>query len=96
MIAHGKILREEYGPDAKIVFLGPCIAKKKESEDPRHSGYIDAVLNFNDIKQWLDEENIVISDCEDTPYTGMNPRVNRLYPVTSGVVNSVLATENRR
>ncbi len=93
MIAHGKILREEYGPDAKIVFLGPCIAKKKESEDPRHSGYIDAVLNFNDIKQWLDEENIVISDCEDTPYTGMNPRVNRLYPVTSGVVNSVLATE---
>lgn len=92
MIAHGKILREEYGPDAKIVFLGPCIAKKKESEDPRHSGYIDAVLNFNDVKKWLQQENIVISECEDTPYGGMNPRVNRLYPVTSGVVSSVLAT----
>ena len=93
MIAHGKILREEYGPDAKIVFLGPCIAKKKESEDPRHSGYIDAVLNFNDIKKWLQQENIVISECEDTPYSGMNPKVNRLYPVTSGVISSVLATE---
>lgn len=92
MIAHGKILREEYGPDAKIVFLGPCIAKKKESEDPRHSNYIDAVLNFNDIKKWLEQEKIVISECEDTSYGGMNPRVNRLYPVTSGIINSVLAT----
>ena len=27
------------------------------------------------------------------PFTAMNPRVNRLYPVSSGVVNSVLATE---
>ncbi|MDO4294582.1 MAG: [Fe-Fe] hydrogenase large subunit C-terminal domain-containing protein [bacterium] len=93
MIAHGKILREEFGSAAKIVFLGPCIAKKKESEDLRHEGYIDAVLNFNDIKAWLAEEGIVISECEDRAFGGMNPRVNRLYPVTSGVIHSVLATE---
>ena len=35
----------------------------------------------------------MIEDCEDMPFTAMNPRVNRLYPVSSGVVNSVLATE---
>lgn len=91
MIAHGMVLKKEYGPEAKVVFLGPCIAKKKEAQDIRHSGFIDAVLNFNDINSWLDEEDIVIEDCEDMPFE-KNPRVNRLYPVSSGVVSSVLAT----
>lgn len=96
MIAHGKMLKEELGPDVKVVFLGPCIAKKKEAGDIRHEGYIDAVLNFNDISRWLSEEEITIEDCEDIPFTNINPRINRLYPVTNGVVNSVLATEEER
>ena len=93
MVAHGKLLKEELGRDVRVVFLGPCIAKKKESLDVRHQGFIDAVLNFNDINRWLDEENIVIEDCEDMPFTRFDPKVNRLYPVTNGVVSSVLATE---
>lgn len=96
MIAHGKMLKEELGYDVKVVFLGPCIAKKKEAGDARHDGYIDAVLNFNDMKKWLSEEGITIEDCEDVPFSNQNPRVNRLYPVTNGVVNSVLATEKDR
>lgn len=95
MIAHGMMLRKEYGPEAKIVFLGPCIAKKKEAADERHEGYIDAVLNFNDINRWLDEEKISIEECEDTPFKQLDPKVNRLYPVTNGIVNSVLATEKK-
>ena len=93
MIAHGKLLKEELGRNVKVVFLGPCIAKKKESGDPRHDGYIDAVLNFYDINKWLEEEELAIADCEDMPFTRFDPKVNRLYPVTNGVVNSVLATE---
>ncbi len=93
MIAHGKMLKNELGHDVKVVFLGPCIAKKKESIDPRHDSCIDAVLNFNDISKWLEEEDIVIEDCLDMPFTRFDPKVNRLYPVTNGVVNSVLATE---
>ena len=95
MIAHGLLLKEELGSQVKVVFLGPCIAKKKEAQDPRHETCIDAVLNFNDISQWLEEEEIEISDCEDKPFTRFDPRVNRLYPVTNGVVNSVLATEKQ-
>ncbi len=96
MIAHGKMLKEELGYDVKVVFLGPCIAKKKEAGDARHDGYIDAVLNFIDVKKWLSEEGITIEDCEDVPFANQSPRVNRLYPVTNGVVNSVLATEKER
>ena len=95
MIAHGKLLKKEYGQDAKVVFIGPCIAKKKESRAERHDDCIDAVLNFNDLHQWLREADIEIEECEDIPFVKADPKVNRLYPVTNGVVNSVLATEGR-
>lgn len=93
MIAHGKLIKKEMGMETKVVFLGPCIAKKKEAQDPRHDGYIDAVLNFNDISQWMNEEDITIEDCADLPFSHLDPKVNRLYPVTNGVVNSVLVTQ---
>lgn len=96
MIAHGKMLKEELGSNVKVVFLGPCIAKKKEAGDDRHDSCIDAVLNFNDINRWLNEEEITIEDCEDIPFRHLDPKVNRLYPVTNGVVNSVLATEEKK
>ena len=96
MIAHGKMLKEELGSNVKVVFLGPCIAKKKEAGDVRHDSCIDAVLNFNDINRWLNEEEITIEDCEDIPFRHLDPKVNRLYPVTNGVVNSVLATEEKK
>lgn len=95
MIAHGKLLKKEYGSDTKVVFVGPCIAKEKEAQDLRHSGYVDGVINFNDIETWLLEKQIAVSDCEDSPFLGVNPQVNRLYPITNGVVSSVLAEKNR-
>ena len=95
MIAHGRLLKREYGPDTKVVFLGPCLAKKKESQDTRHEDCIDAVLNFNDIEAWLQDNDIVIAECEEEPFDRIDPKVNRLYPVSNGVVSSVLATEGR-
>lgn len=95
MIAHGKLLKKELGHKTKVVFLGPCIAKKQEAMDPRNDGYVDAVINFNDLNRWLEEEEIVIKECEDLPFEQLDPKVNRLYPVTNGVVNSVLATERQ-
>lgn len=96
MIAHGRMIKQQMGSDTRVVFLGPCIAKKQEALDPRHADCIDAVLNFNDISRWLNEEDILIEDCEDTPFERMDPRVNRLYPVTNGVISSVVATQSKQ
>lgn len=93
MIAHGMLLRKQYGPEAKIVFLGPCIAKKREAEsDERTKGIIDAVLNFKEFEEWLEESGICLSDLEETPPSNPNSEVNRLYPISSGVLSSVVAS----
>ena len=56
LLTHCKMLRAHYGDDIAIVFIGPCIAKKKEAE--QHPELLDAVLTFEDLEHWLDEENI--------------------------------------
>ena len=92
MIAHGRLIKDIYGPDVKVVFLGPCIAKKQEAEgDDRTTGFVDAVLNFEEIESWLQERDISIRECEEKQPTNPDPKINRLYPVTSGVISSVLA-----
>ncbi|MDD5935129.1 MAG: [Fe-Fe] hydrogenase large subunit C-terminal domain-containing protein [Clostridiales bacterium] len=93
MIAHGKIIRAEYGSNVKIVFLGPCISKKREAEsDPRTVGIIDAVLNFKEFEEWLEEEHINLMELPDSLPENPNPLVNRLYPISSGVLSSVVAS----
>lgn len=94
MIAHGKLIREQFGEEVKIVFIGPCIAKKREAEtDERTKGVIDAVLRFTEVAQWLEEEGISIADCEEEQPQNPDPMVNRLYPVSSGILSSVLANQ---
>lgn len=92
MIAHGKLIKQELGSHVKVVFLGPCIAKKREAEnDRRTSGYVDAVINFSEFEEWLLEEDIDIMKCPDVLPDNKDPMVNRLYPVSSGIISSVLA-----
>ena len=76
----------------KVVFLGPCIAKKEEAiGDKRVRGAIDAILTFEEIVKWWKEEGIDLCRCEEEPMGNPSPKVNQLYPVSGGVITSVLA-----
>ena len=92
MVAHGRLIKSIYGEDTKVVFLGPCIAKKEEAiGDERVRGAVDAILTFEEITKWWKAEGIDIHRCADQPMGNPSPKVNRLYPVSGGVIRSVLA-----
>lgn len=91
MVAHGRLIKKLFGESVKVVFLGPCIAKKAEAEgDERVAGAVDAILTFEELTEWLREEGISLKDCENVPFGNPDPEVNRLYPVSGGIVRSVL------
>ena len=91
MIAHGRLIKKIYGEDVKVVFLGPCIAKKEEAVgDDRVFGAVDAILTFEELGGWLKAEGITISECEEKPFGNPDPRINRIYPVGGGIVKSVM------
>ena len=90
MIASGRMIKQALGSDTRVVFIGPCIAKRKEARDPRHADAVDAVISFEELSAWLKEKEIRIDECENEPFP-FDPAVNRLYPVTGGVLASVRA-----
>lgn len=91
MIASARLIKQALGKGVKVVFVGPCIAKIDEAADIRHDTDVDAVLTFEDIEQWFQEEGIVPSQCEDASFLNANSKILRMYPVTSGILESLKA-----
>lgn len=89
MVAHGTLLHQQLGADTKVVFIGPCIAKKAEAMDIRHPNAIDAVLTFDDLSAWFAQAGVNPADMEETPFFNADPSIARMYPVPGGVNDTV-------
>lgn len=82
MQAHCKKIKEE-NPQAKCVFIGPCVAKKDEAI--HYDGIVDAVLTFEELTEWLREEKIELkADYDETEESKA-----RLFPTTGGILKTM-------
>lgn len=89
MIAHAKALRKFYGEDSFIVFIGPCMGKKIESESFFNKEVIDSVLTFDEISDWSEELNILMEDLEGSEFDRESSIYGKGYPVFGGIVKAV-------
>ena len=90
MLAHGKDIKERYGKDTKVVFLGPCIAKKDEAD--RNREYVDEVLTYPEINRWFAQEGIKVEAGEMVD-NKINSKA-RLFPTCGGILET-MACENK-
>lgn len=82
MQAHCIEIKKKY-PNAKTVFIGPCVAKKDEAE--HYEGIVDAVLTFEELTNWLKEENIELKKNKD-----VNPESRaRFFPTAGGILKTM-------
>ena len=56
---------QETTPDVKVVFIGPCTAKKAEAMRPEVKPYIDAVLTFEELQALFDSRDLEIMTMEE-------------------------------
>ena len=64
-IYHSRILKEKYGEQVKVIFIGPCLAKKTEAYGENS---IDAVLTFGELQKLFKEYNINLEDLNEEPF----------------------------
>lgn len=93
MIAAGRTIKQLV-PEAKTVFIGPCLAKKAEAREPDLAGAIDHVLTFKETAELFREAGITPADFapdarENTSAGG------RIYAVSGGVSQAVRDTLSR-
>jgi len=87
MVAHARLIRREY-EKVKVVFIGPCIAKKAEIEEEEIRGEVDAVLTFKELKSWFQEEHISLSTLEEAEMDASLVEWGRAFPVEGGLLKT--------
>lgn len=87
MQAHCLDIKSRY-PNAKTVFIGPCLSKKDEAE--RYNGAVDCVLTFEELTNWLDSENIKIESQRDITEKSRA----RLFPTTGGILKTMYCDQD--
>jgi two-component system NtrC family sensor kinase len=106
MIAVGRAIRRRYGSGVRIVFIGPCIAKKNEIRDPYVQGVIDAVLTFEEMQTMICEAGIDPEEQKISDFDGPPCHLGRTFPISGGLLrttglqadileNDVLITEGK-
>jgi iron only hydrogenase large subunit-like protein/nitrogen-specific signal transduction histidine kinase len=82
MVAMSRVVHAKYGNDTKIVFIGPCVAKKAESTE------IDEAITFTELRELFDLFNI---KPENVPPSGFDQPVGgrgAIFPVTRGLLQT--------
>ncbi len=93
MVAHGRMLKQRYGEDCAVVFIGPCAAKKAEALRPENRDAVDVVITFRELFDWLEEAKIDLSLLADgsfdfTGLSGGTLETARLFPVDGGMLKT--------
>lgn len=82
MVAMARVVHAKYGRDTRIVFIGPCVAKKAESSD------VDEALTFRELRDLFAEQGI---EPEDTGPTDFDPPAGgrgAIFPVARGLLQT--------
>jgi iron only hydrogenase large subunit-like protein/uncharacterized Fe-S cluster-containing protein len=95
MTAHGKMLRETYGPRIRVVFIGPCLSKKDERREIQNSGVIDAAITFEELEGWFTEEGIGPDTDFSEEIRGARDLKARIYPLPGGILKTVEERSSR-
>ncbi len=91
---HARMIHAMYGSRAKVVFIGPCFAKKLETGK---QGDLFAVLTLAELRRWLKEAKIELELLKsDEKAVEMQQTKSRLYPVPGGIVGTLDAHARRK
>ena len=67
MTAISRVIKEKF-PGSKVVFIGPCTAKKAEIKDPFVAQYVDNVMTFEELQALIDARDISVSELSEDTY----------------------------
>lgn len=87
---HARILREQYGDDIAIVFIGPCIGKKNEADEK--DGLIDVAITFEELKIWINDsisDTSEVQKDENYDFVPRNAHEGSLYPIDGGMNTTI-------
>ena len=87
MIAMGRAIQAK-DPKARVVFIGPCTAKKVEVKQPEVKGAVEHVMTFEELRSLLDAKGLELDKLPEIS-AGEPSSYGRIFARTGGVAESV-------
>lgn len=87
MIAISKLIKR-MDKTAKVVFIGPCTAKKAEILEPELKGITDYVITFEELQAMFDAYEINIAECDSMPLNNAS-FYGRIFARTGGLTEAI-------
>jgi signal transduction histidine kinase/Fe-S-cluster-containing hydrogenase component 2 len=90
MLAIARVLHKQHGPGLRLVFIGPCIAKKGEARYEQFEGEVHAALTYVELRAMLAARGISLTSREragddfDPPHGSLGA----LFPITRGMLQA--------
>ena len=95
MEAHALEIKRLLGTEAKVVFIGPCVAKKAEAERLEHGNAVDVALTFEELEEWLKHSGIDLTAAPVRPFDATADGAPRFFPLPGGLARTAgFATES--
>jgi iron only hydrogenase large subunit-like protein len=94
MITMARIVRERYDPDSRVIYIGPCIAAKKEASSSSGESRVDAVLTFTELREMFVEQHITESTLEFSDFDPPFGFKGALYPIDNGLIQAASLNED--
>ncbi|MDO4557371.1 MAG: [Fe-Fe] hydrogenase large subunit C-terminal domain-containing protein [Planctomycetia bacterium] len=89
LLTHCALLRREFGDDIRIVFIGPCVAKKNEAD--RHPELLDVAITFEELRELFRDSNVhpeeFLSGKES--FVPEDAREGTIYPIEGGMLETI-------
>jgi len=82
MVATIKVMRKKYGENTPVVFIGPCVAKKSESNE------LDVAITFIELREMLESRGIDPSTTEPSEFDPPLGGRGAIFPVTRGLLQT--------
>jgi nitrogen-specific signal transduction histidine kinase/iron only hydrogenase large subunit-like protein len=82
MVAMSRVMHKKYGDDTKVVFIGPCVAKKAESTE------VDEAITFVELREMLSAVGISESNSNPSDFDPPAGGRGAIFPVTRGLLQT--------
>jgi iron only hydrogenase large subunit-like protein len=92
VMAHCQMIKEQFGEDCKVVFFGPCAAKKNEAD--RNPETLSLAVTFAVLEELFEENGITPMAEEESELFMDKAEEGRFYAIEGGM-NDTLRDDNR-
>lgn len=83
MVAMSRVVKEKYGEDTSIVFIGPCLSKKAESDE------VEEVLTFSELREYFEKRAITPETVQPSDFDPPLAGRGAIFPISRGLLQTI-------